>query len=99
MVMATPIKFLNVKTYVGIRGAGKAWPWGLPGGIGGGAPPPGRFGIAGACLPAVGGGGGTLDTPEEPSDPVNKNTRNTFNKTRKFYHHSNCNKKEIGIDL
>ena len=44
---------------VGIKGAGNACPWGLPGGIGG-APPPGRFGIAGAGLPDAGGGGGAL---------------------------------------
>lgn len=54
-----------VFTYVGIRGAGKACPWGLPGGIGG-APPPGLFGIAGACLPVAGGGGGTRVLPNEP---------------------------------
>lgn len=54
-----------VFTYVGMRGAGKACPWGLPGGIGG-APPPGLFGIAGACLPLAGGGGGALVPPNDP---------------------------------
>lgn len=52
-------------THVGIRGAGNACPCGLPGGIGG-APPPGRFGIAGACLPLAGGGGGALVPPNDP---------------------------------
>lgn len=46
-----------------MRGAGN--PWVLPGGIGG-APPPGRFGIAGAGRPVLGGGGGARD-PKEPS--------------------------------
>jgi hypothetical protein len=51
-------------TYVGTRGAGRACPCGLPGGIGG-APPPGLFGMAGAGLPELGGGGGARD-PSEP---------------------------------
>lgn len=53
---------------MGIKGAGNACPWGLPGGIGG-APPPGLFGIAGAGRPEAGGGGGTLDPPE-PREPA-----------------------------
>ena len=44
-------------TYDGINGAGRACPCGRPCGTGG-APPPGRFGIAGAALDVAGGGGG-----------------------------------------
>lgn len=53
-------------TYEGISGAGSAWPDGLPPGSGG-APPPGRFGIAGAALDVAGGGGGPRFIL--PSDP------------------------------
>lgn len=52
---------------MGISGAGKACPCGLPGGMGG-APPPGLLGMAGAGRPVLGGGGGAL----EPSEPVEK---------------------------
>lgn len=51
-----------------MRGGGKAEPCGLPGGMGG-APPPGRFGTAGAGLPVLGGGGGTRELPLEPNEP------------------------------
>lgn len=44
-------------------------PCGRPGGMGG-APPPGLVGTAGAGLPELGGGGGTLEPPEEPKEPV-----------------------------
>lgn len=44
-------------TYDGINGAGSPAA-GRPPGNGGAAPPPGRFGIAGAGLPVAGGGGG-----------------------------------------
>lgn len=57
-------------TYVGTRGAGKACPCGLPGGIGG-APPPGLLGMAGAGRPELGGGGGALE-PNEPADVRNE---------------------------
>lgn len=69
--MVSLLTTLNFKsTYVGIKGAGKACPCGLPGGIGG-APPPGLLGIAGAGRPDAGGGGGTRDPPE-PKDPKPK---------------------------
>lgn len=35
----------------------------------GGAPPPGRLGTAGAGLPVLGGGGGTLEPPVDPREP------------------------------
>lgn len=57
------------KTYVGINGGGNAVPCGRPGGIGG-APPPGLVGTAGAGRPVLGGGGGTLEPPEEPKEPI-----------------------------
>lgn len=56
----------NLKTYDGINGAGRACPPGRPCGSGG-APPPGRFGIAGAARDVAGGGGGPRVTP--PSEP------------------------------
>lgn len=43
-------------TYDGMSGAGRAWPCGRPWGNGG-APPPGRLGIAGAGRPVAAGGG------------------------------------------
>lgn len=46
-----------VCTYDGINGAGSACPVGRPCGSGG-APPPGRFGMAGAARDVAGGGGG-----------------------------------------
>lgn len=58
-------------TYVGISGGGNADPCGRPGGIGG-APPPGLVGTAGAGLPELGGGGGTLEPPDEPNEPAIK---------------------------
>lgn len=66
-----------------MSGAGKACPWGLPGGIGG-APPPGLFGIAGAGLPELGGGGGTRD-PNEPEATF-------FIITMEITHHFNLKK-------
>lgn len=42
----------TIATYDGISGAGSAWPLGRPCGRGGA--PPGRFGMAGAGLPAGG---------------------------------------------
>lgn len=54
-------------TYDGIRGAGSAWPVGRPCGNGG-APPPGRFGIAGAALDVAGGGGPRFILPNEPCE-------------------------------
>lgn len=59
-------------TYDGMSGAGRACPAGRPPGTGGAAPPPGRFGIAGAGLPVAGGGGGPRAPPVLPSDPLNK---------------------------
>lgn len=53
-----------------MSGAGSPCPAGLPGGIGG-APPPGRLGIAGAGRPVAGGGGGALlPPPKEPVGPT-----------------------------
>lgn len=75
--MPTNIKIIEKITYVGINGAGKAWPCGLPGGIGG-APPPGLFGIAGAGRPEAGGGGGALEPPD-PKEPKNDLWCNTLN--------------------
>lgn len=57
-------------TYVGMSGAGKAPPCGLPGGMGG-APPPGRLGMAGAGRPELGGGGGARDPKEPGNECVN----------------------------
>lgn len=68
-ILSKLLFMLFLYTHVGINGAGSACPCGLPGGIGG-APPPGRFGIAGAGRPELGGGGGAL----EPNDP--KSTKN-----------------------
>lgn len=48
------------------RSGGGSEPAGRPPGNGG-APPPGRFGIAGAGRPEAGGGGG----PRPPTDPYN----------------------------
>lgn len=47
----------QVGTYDGINGAGSAEPAGRPPGTGG-APGPGRFGMAGAARAVAGGGGG-----------------------------------------
>lgn len=49
-----------------MRGAGRACPVGRPCGSGGGAAPPGLFGIAGAGLPVAGGSGGPPLLPRDP---------------------------------
>lgn len=46
----------------------------------GGAPPPGRFGIAGAARDVAGGGGGPRETP--PSEPYK--SRETKMRNRSF---------------
>lgn len=56
----------NQKTYDGMRGAGRACPVGRPCGSGGGAAPPGLFGIAGAGRPVAGGSGGPPLLPRDP---------------------------------
>lgn len=55
-----------LSTHDGINGAGSAEPAGRPPGTGG-APGPGRFGMAGAARAVAGGGGGPrLILPNEP---------------------------------
>lgn len=65
----------EVCTYDGINGAGSACPGRPPGN--GGAPPPGRFGMAGAARAAAGGGGGPRLEPP-PSEPYNVATKKPY---------------------
>lgn len=68
-------ELLEKSTYDGMRGAGRAWPPGLPCGRGGAPPPPGLLGMAGAGLALVGAGGGPrpapAGAPADPNEPCN----------------------------